>query len=53
MFRKHPLRDFMLFLIIGITVTFGFNVRAVETKQSAFEQIIQQDMTPLYQVRSF
>ena len=31
MFRKHPLRDLMLFLLLGITVTFAFNVQAVET----------------------
>lgn len=31
MFRKHPLRDFMVFLLLGITVTFAFNVQAVET----------------------
>jgi len=30
MFRKHPLRDFMLFLLLGITVTFVFNVQAVD-----------------------
>ncbi len=34
MFRKHPLRDFMLFLLVGITITFGFNVRAVDTDQN-------------------
>lgn len=28
MFRKHPLRDFLLFLLIGITVTFAFNLQA-------------------------
>ena len=28
MFRKHPLRDFMLILILGITVTFAFNIQA-------------------------
>ena len=31
MFRKHPLRDFMLFILVGITFTFAFNVQAVET----------------------
>ena len=30
MFRKHPLRDFMLFILLGMTVTFAFNVQAVE-----------------------
>ena len=34
MFRKHPLRDFMLFLVLGITITFAFNVRAVDTDQN-------------------
>ncbi len=28
MFKKHPLRDFMLFLVLGITVTFAFNIQA-------------------------
>ncbi len=31
MFRKHPLRDFMLFLLVGITLTFSFNARSVDT----------------------
>lgn len=31
MFRKHPLRDFMLLLLVGITITFAFNVSAVNT----------------------
>lgn len=33
MFRKHPLRDFMLLLVVGITITFVFNVRAVDPAQ--------------------
>lgn len=31
MFRKHPLRDVMLLLLIGITLTFTFNLQAVDT----------------------
>ncbi|MDH5445129.1 MAG: hypothetical protein OEY52_06190 [Gammaproteobacteria bacterium] len=33
MFRKHPLRDFMIFLLVGITFTFAFNVQAVEVAE--------------------
>lgn len=36
MFRKHPLRDFMLFLLFGITVTFAFNVQAVDTGKNKY-----------------
>ena len=32
MFRKHPLRDLMIFLLVGITFTFAFNVQAVQTE---------------------
>lgn len=28
MFTKHPLRDFMLFLVLGVTITFAFNIQA-------------------------
>lgn len=35
MFRKHPLRDFMLFLLVGITLTFAFNIQALDAGQAA------------------
>ena len=40
MFRKHPLRDFMIFLLLGMTATFTFNVKAVDTGQNNNAQAI-------------
>lgn len=34
MFRKHPLRDFMLFLIVGMTLTFAFTAQGVDTNKA-------------------
>lgn len=43
MFRKHPLRDFMLFLVLGITVTFGLNIQAGSTgTEINHSQVIRQ-----------
>jgi len=40
MFRKHPLRDFMLFLLVGITLTFAFNTGAVDTGANNSAQVV-------------